>query len=108
VFGFVSAVLEFMFAVLEFVPAVLGFAARLRFLLGGAVGFASDDAGTLVLCSVVAPMTGSVGPSLEDSAAVGMDESVMRVSMEEEARISLMRFGAGIVGYRTVKGVDLR
>ena len=62
---------------------------RLRFLPFG---------DTLVACSLVeAPAIGRVGSSLEGGAVVGMGVELMRVSMEEEARMSDMRFG-GIVG----------
>ena len=45
-------------------------------------------------------MMGRVGPSLEDGAAVGMGVELMRASIDEDIRISLMRFGGAIVRQR--------
>lgn len=49
----------------------------------------------VVPCSLGAPIMGSVGPWLASVAEVGSGDE-MRVSVDEEARMSDMRFG-GIV-----------
>lgn len=57
-----------------------------------------------VPCSLVAPMMGNVGSSLVSVAAVGSGED-MRASIEEDARMSDIRFG-GIVGVASVASVQ--